>query len=154
MRRRSRPSPDQGSLLDWTPPVARFEPVTVRGASLAASLSKAVSAALKACGKPREQVARELGDYLGDPIEKGTLDKWASEAAADYIPSVVRFIGLIHATGDRRLLQMIAEPFGWAVIDREYLPAIEYAALSARKEELDRHLGALRRDLKASGVLK
>lgn len=154
MRRRSRTSPDQGSLLDWTPPIARFEAVTVRGASLAASLSKAVGAALKGCGKPREQVARDLGDYLGDPIEKATLDKWASEAAADYIPSVVRFIGLIHATGDRRLLQMIADHFGWAVIDRKYLPAIEYAALSARKEELDRHVATLRRELRNAGVLE
>jgi hypothetical protein len=141
-------------LLAYTSPVAAFEPSRVRGATLAATLAKAISAALKACGKSRDQVAHDLGEYLGDPLEKSTLDKWASEANEGYLPTIVRFIGLIHATKSRALLQVIADHFGWAVIDKKYLPAIEYAALSARKEELDRHLSAMKRDLRGSGVLE
>lgn len=154
MRRRSRPSPDQGDLLSWTSPVQAFEPRRVRGATLAASLAKGISAALKACGKSREQVAQDLGDYLGDPLEKTTLDKWASEASEGYLPTIVRFVGLIHATKSQELLQLIADQFGWAVVDKRFLPAIELAAMTIKKEELDRHVAALRRDLRNAGVLE
>lgn len=154
MRRRPRPCPDQMDLLAYTSPVAAFEPSRVRGATLAATLAKAISAALKACGKSRDQVAHDLGEYLGDPLEKSTLDKWASEANEGYLPTIVRFIGLIHATKSRELLQVIADHFGWVVIDRKYLPAIELAAMTIRKEEIDRHVAALRRDLKNAGVLE
>ena len=60
-RRRARPAPGP-DLFSWSPPkvVAAYEPARVRAASLAASLSKAVSASLKECGKDRAHLSTVL----------------------------------------------------------------------------------------------
>lgn len=153
MRRRF--TPGQDDLFAWQPPkvVSAYAPEKVRAASLAASLSKAVSASLKECGKNREQIAREMSAYLGENVSADVLDKYASEAAESHIINVVRFIGLIATTRDRRLLELIAATFDWAVIERKYLPAIDYASLLEQRAELDRAADAMRRNLKSSGVL-
>lgn len=130
--------PDQLNLLDWKPidPVKAFEPDVVRAASIRAMLAKAVSAALKDCGKTRDEVADAISDYLGERLSKEMLDAYASEAKEEHVISLPRFLALIHATGDRRLLQALAEGFGWAVIDNKLLPAIEDAQLAAKVDEL------------------
>lgn len=155
MMTRRRFSPMQGDLFSRPLPqvVKAFAPEKVRAASLAASLSKAVAAAMKECGKPRDQIARDVSAYLGEAVSADVLDKYASEAAESHIINVVRFIGLISATQDRRLLELIAAHFGWAVIERKYLPAIDYAALLEQRAELDRATESVRRALKTSGVL-
>lgn len=114
-------------LLNWQPPevVRQFEPEQVRAASLRAAVAKAVGAALKDCAQTRECVAEAMSEYLGEPVGKNILDAYASEAREEHVINVVRFLALVHATGDDRLLQLLVEPFGLAVIDRKYLPAIE-----------------------------
>lgn len=156
MTRRRRPlSAEQGDLFSRPLPqvIEAFAPEKVRGASLSASLSKAVAAAMKECGKPRDQIARDMSGYLGEAVSPDVLDKYASEAAESHIINVVRFIGLIFATRDRRLLELIASHFDWAVIERKYLPAIGYAALLEQRAEIDRAADAMRRTLKTNGVL-
>lgn len=154
-RRRARSRTDQLDLLDWQPsqPVAAFDPRTVRGASLAVTLSKAVSQALKACGRSRADAARLMGEYLDEQVSEAVLNAYASEAKSEHIINVVRFIALLHVTGDRRLLELIASMFDWAVIERKYLPAIEMAEAMEARAELDREIDARRRDLKRNGVL-
>lgn len=154
MTRRPR-HPDQLDLLGWEPsqPVTAYEPHTVRAASLAASISKAVSQSLKQCGRSREQVAERMSAYLSEQVSKPMLDAYASEARGEHIINVVRFVALIEATGDRRLLNLIAELFGWAVIEQRYLPAIELAERMEKRAEMDREIDAARRQLKRGGVL-
>lgn len=145
----------QPDLLDWTPPqpVRRFEEDQVRAASLAARISKAVSAALKECGLTREDAAKAMGDYLGEKVSLAALNALASEARDDHRISVTRLMALIHVTRDPRLLQLLAEPFGWAVIDRRFLPMIELAAVQEQRDELARRAEALRRAARAGGAL-
>jgi hypothetical protein len=134
-------------MFDWEPPkMARaFEVAKVRAASLRAMVSKAVSLAMKECGKPRETLAKEIGEYLGEDCSKAMLDAYASEAREDHAISVVRFVALIHATQDIRLLNMIAEQFGWAVIPKRYLAAAEEAIWNDRKEYATQQSMAARR---------
>jgi hypothetical protein len=134
----------QMNLLDWMPPPAtvEFNPADVRGATIAARLSRAVSQALKDCKAKREEVAERMTRFLGGPeVTKAMIDAYASPARPDHAIGVPRFMALIHATGDRRLLQMLADEMGWAVIERRHLPLIEVAEL---REEEDR-LRALRK---------
>lgn len=154
MSRRPR-HPDQPDLLGWEPadPVVAFEPQTVRAASLAASMAKAVSASLKQCGRSREQVAERMSGYLDETVSDHMLNAYASEARGEHIINVVRFIALIEATGDRRLLEFIAELFGWAVIEQRYLPAIKLAQRLEKRAEMDRDIDSDRRLLKRGGVL-
>lgn len=146
---------DQLSLLEWEPPepVTRFPDAQVRAATLAGKVAKGVSLALKDSEHPRGEIARRMSDFLGDEVSKFMLDAYASEARADHIINVVRFISLIHATGDRRLLEMIAEMFGWSVIERRYLPLIELAAVRDQEDRLRRQREALHRQARAGGAL-
>lgn len=152
-RRRPRlsPAPD---LFSWAPPqtTTAFAPERIRAASLAASIAKAISAALRDCGKDRAAVAAEMSAFLGEPVSVETLDKYASEAAESRVINAVRLVALIRATRDRRLLELIAAPLDWAVIERRHLPAIDLAVALERRAEIDRAAKALRADLKARGV--
>lgn len=123
-------------LLDWEPPqvVRQFEPDQVRAASLRAMVAKAVSAALRDCEKDREAIAAEMSEYLGEPTSKNILDAYASEAREDHVINVVRFLALVHATGDHRLLQMLADSFGLAVVEKRYLAAVEEAMWAEQEE--------------------
>lgn len=130
-----------------------FEPHTVRAASLGASISKGVSQALKKCGRTREDVAKQMSDFLDEQVSLPMLNAYAAEAKSDHIINVVRFIALVHVTRDPRLLQLIAEMFDWAVVDKKYLPLIEMAQLQEHKSALDRKLDAARRQAKLGGAL-
>ncbi len=154
-RRATTAGAGQLDLLAWAPPaaVARFADERVRAASLAGLVCRAVSEALKDCGMPREQVAARMSAYLGEDVSKHMLDAYASEARDQHNISVVRLVALLHATADRRLLEVFAELFDWAVIERKFLRLIDIAALQEREDELRRAREALRREAKAAGVL-
>ena len=123
-------------LADWTPsePVERFDPVVVRAASVAGRISKAVSAALK--GKNREAVAKAMSEYLREPFTKNMLDAYASEAREDHPIPATRLFALLDATRDRRLLQLFADDFGWAVVDGRHVHRIAEAEAQERIDEL------------------
>lgn len=125
-------------LLSWRAPevAPSFRPEQVRAATLRTSLCRAIALALKESGKDRDAVADEIGAYLGEPVSKNMLDAYVSEARDDHIINVIRFWGLLHAVRDIRLLQMIAQPLGWAVIPERYLGAVEEAMLAAEEEDI------------------
>jgi len=139
-------------IFAWTPPALtqRFEQAKVRAASFKAAIAKGVALALKECGKSREQVAAEMGTYLGEECGKSALDACASEAREDHVINVVRYAALIHATRDIRLLMQLAEPMGWAVIPAKYLPAIEEAMLADKIEELQQRKASARKTWKGA----
>ena len=139
-------------LLAWEPPetAKAFPPEKIRAASLRAMVCRAVSASLKECGKDREQISSEIGEYLGETCPKNMLDSYASAAREDHTIPLVRFLGLVHATRDIRLLQVLAEQFGWAVIPAKYLPAIEESIINDKIEELTQRRGVVRKLWKGS----
>lgn len=145
--------PAQPDLLEWQPPetVVAFEPAHVRAATVAASIARAVAATLRDCGQPRDEVAERMSGYLGERVSKAMLDAYASEARREHAIPVTRLIALMHATGDRRLLQLIAEPMGWAVIERRHLPLIEVAAIREKEDELRRTREQLMREARKAG---
>lgn len=149
-----RPS-SQLSLLDWTPPEAtvRFDDRMVRAASIRAQVCRAIAVALGDCHVPREEIAARMSAFLGERISKHMLDAYASQAREEHAISLPRFLALLHVTQDRRLLELIAEMFGWAVIERRHLPLIELAAVQDRVDELRRTADALKRQAKSRGAL-
>lgn len=132
-------------LTDWTPPeaVVRFDPIAVRAATIEGRISKAISAVLK--GKNREDVARQMSSYLGSQVSKAMIDAYASEARDDHPISLPRLMALLEITRDRRLLQVLAEEFGWAVVEDRHLGLIEAAELHKKRDEIDTMLIAARR---------
>ncbi len=139
-------------LLAWEPPqpAQAFAPEKVRAASLRAMVCKGVGAALKECGKDRERVAADIGAYLGEECSKAMLDAYASEAREDHVINVVRFMALVAATNDIRLLQMLADQMGWAVVPKKYLPAIEESIIADKIEELQTRRAMARKTWKGA----
>lgn len=126
-------------LLAWEPPktTRAYPPEKIRASSLRALISKATSAALKECGRPREQTAEIVSEWLGEPVTEHMLNTFASEGREDHVPSLIRFLGIAHATGDaQRLLQALADHFELAVIPARYVAAIEEAIITDKIEEL------------------
>ena len=150
-----RPVPGQPDLIDWAPPeaVVRFDDKQVRAATLASRICLAVSASLKDTGKSRAEIAQAMSDFLGESVTKNMLDAYASQAREDHAIPLARFVALLAATQDRRLLELIAEMMGWAVIDRRYLPLIKLAALQDRQADLARQADQIRRQAKREGAL-
>ncbi|MCA3359173.1 MAG: DNA transposition protein [Roseomonas sp.] len=130
--------PGQPDLLDWQPPeaVKRFPEEQVRAATFAARVSRAVAVALADADAEREAIAARMSSFLGERVSPAMLDAYASQAREDHRISVPRLMALLHATRDRRLLELLAEPMGWAVIDRRHLPLIEVAAIREHEDEL------------------
>jgi len=152
-RRRASPR-DQLDLLAWQPasPVVAYQPERVRAATIGKSISKAISETLKSSGQTRAQVAQKMSEYLDEPVSENMVNAYASEARDEHIINIVRFVGLLHVTRDRRLLELVAAMFGWAVIERRHLPAIELAELMESRAELDREVEFRRRQLKRGGA--
>ncbi|MFT9091546.1 MAG: hypothetical protein ABF479_11180 [Gluconacetobacter sp.] len=142
-----RPVPGQLSLLDWMPPepVVQFDERLIRANSFSGRLSRAISISLQECGQSREDVAARMSAILERPVSLPMLNAYSSAMREGHQISVPRFDALVHATADRRLLEFMAEPHGWAVIERRYLPMIELAAVSEQKKDLAQRERMLRR---------
>jgi len=141
-----RRDPYTADLLSWQPqaPIDRFDPQDVRGATLTAQLCKAMSLTLRESPESREHIAAEMSRYLGKHVSPHMLNAYVSAGRDDHTINVERFIALIHATRDRRLLELIAELFGWVVVDAKYLDVIQEAELAEKREEIDRQLALAR----------
>ena len=142
-------------LKDWHPATVTtaFPADHVRAATVAHLICRAVSAALRDAEIGRPDIAKRMSDYLGETVTVNMLNAYASPAREDHPIGMARFVALLHATRDRRLLELFAEPMGWAVIERKFLPMIELAAVTERQRELGRHADALRRKASHGGVL-
>ena len=151
-------SPDQIDLLSWSPPepVSRFERDRIRSATLAGKIARAVSEVLKeetAGGFDRARTAEAMTAYLGETVSKNMLDAYASEAREEQVISLVRFIGLLGVTLDKRLLQVVADEFGWAVVEKKYLPVIELASLREHEDAVKKRRHALQAAARVTGAL-
>lgn len=123
-------------LLSWQPqePAVRYEEPP-RGATLGARVCRAMAMALD--GRDREAIAAEMGEYLGRPVSKAMLDAYVSEARDTHTINIVRFAALVHATRDWRLLSLLPELFGFAVIDDRYVSLIRATQMREKAEELE-----------------
>ncbi|WP_316978009.1 DNA transposition protein [Shumkonia mesophila] len=140
-------------LLDWQPPtlVKRYEEQTVRASTLRARVAHAVSATLRDSGRDRDEVAAEMGAWLGENVTRNMLDAYASEARREHTIPFLRLLALVHVTGDVRALQLAAEPFGHSVIEDRFLPWVEVGQLAIKKEEIARELDAAHRIARKGG---
>ena len=141
-------------LLSWQPPqpAVRFEDHKVRGATLNARICRAMAVALEECDASREEIAERMGEYLGETVSKHMLDAYVSEARDTHTINIVRFAALVHATHDWRLLSLLPELFGFAVVDERYVSLIRAQQIREKVAELDRLAEVEER--KAKGVCR
>lgn len=139
-------------LLSWEPPAPppspalRYEqPDAIRAASMRSQFLRGMKLAEEDSGLGREQIAEAMAAYLGEDVSKSVLDQYMSESRADYTINVIRFLAFIHATKDYRLLSLLAEPFGLAIIEKRWLGAVEEARLAKDMEALEQQRRDARR---------
>lgn len=137
-------------LLRWDPPpVAEgFEPGQIRGATFGAKIALAVAATLKEAKADREEIAAQMTRYLGEdesPVTENMLDAYASQARLTHQISAVRLLALCAVTHDARLLGLVAEELGFAVVEQKYVGLIEAAQMEEKAEELKASAAARRR---------
>ncbi len=155
----SRPAPaGQMDLLAWEPPqaVRRFEEPRVRAGSFRERMTRAVAACLHDAddaGHSREDIAGRMSEFLGERVTLNMLNAYASQSRETHSIPMVRLVALLHATRDQRLLELLAEPMGWAVVDRKFLPLIELGALREKSEQLARRAKELAHQVARDGVL-
>lgn len=142
-------------LNDWTPPAATvaFDDSRVRAADLMGQISRVVGASLADAVLTRAEIAQRMSDFLGDTVTVNMLNAYSSQARGEHVITLPRFIALIHATGDRRLMEWLAAPLRWSVIDSKHLPLIELAAIQERQRDLHAAAESLRRQAKQRGGL-
>ncbi len=145
----------QGDLLAWKAPtpVRRFDDERVRASTLGGKICRGVAHTLKESPLSRAEIAERMSVFLGEDVSQNMLNAYASQAREDHVINVVRFIALIDATQDRRLLEMVAEVFGWTVIERRFLKLIELASLQEQQEDFRRRADVARRQAKSEGLL-
>lgn len=150
MAKRDRLTPDL--FNDWQPPeVAVSMPAdAVRGGTLRTQIARAVSRALKDCGKSREQVAAAMSAYLDQEISKNMLDAYASPSREEHHISLERFVALIDATGSFGLLGFIASEFGHVVVPEKYRDLIEMHMIDEQLEKQNARKQALMARWKAA----
>ncbi len=123
--KRTRRDPRTPDLFDYAgdkDPIPRFEEKVSAIASLTHRICRGMKEAAERCktnGVTRATIAKRMSEYLGDEITTQILDKYISPGSGDHQISVVRFLAFIHATGDKRLLNLIVEPFGDISVPRE-----------------------------------
>lgn len=138
---------------DWQPAPASvsFSEPEIRAATIAGRVSRAVARALADCADERPAVAKRMGEYLGEPVSLNTLNAYASQARDEHRINVPRFAGLVHATGDMRLLSVVPELFGHAVVPARYLSWIEVGQLAETRDEINRAFELARRQARRGG---
>ncbi len=134
-----RRDPHTLDLLDWQPSavVKTYPEETLRAVNWSARIAKAVAATLKECGMPRALVASRMGEFLGETVSENMLDNYASEAREDTVINATRLIALLQVTRDTRLLQVLADPCDWAVVDQRYVSQIRAAQMRDKARELE-----------------
>ncbi len=149
---RYQPDAALGDLLDRVEvghaETPRFDEKTIRASTLRSQISKAVAVTLRESEIERSDIATAMGDYLDESVPVGTLNGYASQARADNTISVERAIALCVATEDFRLITFIADQLKLAVIQRQYLPAVEEAMLTEQAELINERVRLLRRERK------
>lgn len=141
-------------LFDWRPTeplVATYSPALVRGASLRARISRAVSVTLQDAERGRDEIASAMSAWLGEDCSRHMLDAYASEAREDHTISYLRLLALAQVTGDVRPLQLGAELSGHVVVDGKALPWIEVGQLAELRRRIEREYTAARRAARTGG---
>ncbi|MEM9734216.1 MAG: hypothetical protein AAF903_12150 [Pseudomonadota bacterium] len=138
--------PDQGNLFDDAVFPSRQASPVLDGDGMANKLARAMSRALRECGKSRGAVALEMGQVLGtDPVPVSTLNSYTSESKADHQISVLRFRAFVRVTGAVWLWDLLVADEGLTVLDGDEARLAEIALHEQQIREIQSHVRKMRR---------
>lgn len=133
-KRRPAFSADQLAFTFDVPQIQRHEGAL---AGLSRVVSSAVARIIKEDGRGRPELAGALSEILDEPIDKMTLDGWASEARDRFNIPFYRLLALVAVTDRVDVLDALLREIGVAAIFGEEI-------ITAQLGHLDRQIAALR----------
>lgn len=141
-RRRDPATPDL--FRDFAPPpvVARYEAERVRAATMSMRLARAVSEALRGCGRSRAVIAHLMSEWLGEPVSEAMLNAYSSGARDKHNIPAHRLIALAAVTRDARLINALLADTGLIAVDEKYEALIRREMAKEARERLDREIAA------------
>lgn len=146
MARRPSPhaaSPNQPGFFD--------RPDTIlEGAALSTAIREAVSDALafaKAQGRDRFAVASDMSRLTGRDMTKNMLDRYAAPSADDWRFPLEALPALVKATGDTRLVTLIAEACGFKALPGEATAVAELVTLELQQRAISARIAAAKKNL-------
>lgn len=131
------PAPD---LLNDIPKLV--DRIPIKAANTKAKWAIAISRALNDCAMSREEVARQMSEYLGEKISPNILAAYASQGRDTHIINLPRLEALIYVTKDAGLVDLLAEVIDHRVVHEIYAPYLEYAYKKAAWKKLGAELKA------------
>ncbi|MEX0971493.1 MAG: hypothetical protein WD046_13725, partial [Paracoccaceae bacterium] len=93
---------------------------------------------------PREVLAQQMSNWLGEEISANMLNAYASQAREDHTIPYLRLLALVHVTSDVRLMQLGAALFGHSVVADKYLPWVDVGRLADERDQINAQLEAAR----------
>ncbi len=99
-----------------------FKPLNIQ-----AKWAHAIGQALNNCPMSREEVARQMGDYLGKEVGVNILNAYASTARDTHVINIERLDALVYVTKDKGLVNLLAELVACMAVPKEQAPYMEYA---------------------------
>src|SRR5262245_54545774 len=86
------------------PAVERFSAERVRASRASSRIARAVAEAIKVSKLSRDDIAKEMSNYLGESVTVAMLDQYTSTANEKNNIPAHRLIALVAVTGDIRVL--------------------------------------------------
>lgn len=143
----SRPSrtvrdPAQVSFFDTsTAPLAGPE----LSARLREGLAEALAHAKETFGRDRYAVATEMSRLMGRDVTKNMLDRYTAPSADEWRFPLEALPALVAATGDARLVTIIAEACGYKAMPGEATAVAELVTLEIQNREIKKRIAAARK---------
>lgn len=126
-------------LRGFIPPpvVDRYDADRVKASSFAGKIKRCIAEALKNSGRSREEIAAEMGAFLGEDVKTSVLAQYTAPANEIHNIPAHRLFALYVATGDLKLLNTILEGTGAIVVDAKYEALIRREQLSEARAVIE-----------------
>lgn len=147
MARRPHSDPRQPSFFD--------QPLRLTGADLAMAIREAVAdslASAKDTGKDRFAVAVEMSRLAARDVTKNMLDRYCAPSADEWRFPLELLPALVTATGDTRLVTLMAEACGFKALPGEAQAVAELVTLELQQRAISQRIAAAKKSLPAEAL--
>ena len=123
---------------------------TAGGCDVALAVREALNETISCArrdGTDRYEIASRISRYSGRDMTKATLDRYCAPSAEDWRFPMEALPALIAATGDYRLLDLVAEACGCRVLRGEEAWLAEFGALLVQQREVNERLASYKKHI-------
>lgn len=111
------------------------------------ALAETLATAKETLGRDRYAVATEMSRIMGRDVTKNMLDRYTAPSAEEWRFPLEALPALVAATGDARIVTIIAEASGYKVMPGEATAVAELVTLELQNRAIKKRIAAARKRL-------